>query len=296
MIQKILNFKGLYGEQLNPPLLDFIHVESLESRSKLYNWEIQQHIHTDLYQIFVITSGGGTLFAGASQIDLFPSGVILIPCQIMHGFHFEPESIGYVLTIGNDYMDMLLKSFSPGHSRHSSGRINFHGINHFSFTQRNTEFNELVFIIHRIKKELEEVHLQKEIALRSCFHLLLLSLFRIVVIHQDTGAKEDQRMLQYYQSFHQNIIKSIHTTKSIVEYAGELNITTVHLNRICKKLVNKSALDIVNENLIMECKKYLLNTAYTISQISYLFNFEDPAYFTKVFKRMTGVTPKEFRK
>jgi AraC family transcriptional regulator, transcriptional activator of pobA len=126
--------------------------------------------------------------------------------------------------------------------------------------------------------------------------LLLVSLFRIDAKHQGTGVKEDQRMLQYYQSFYQNIRKSIHATKSIVEYAAELNITTVHLNRICKKLVKKSALDVVNEHLIMECKKYLLNTNYTISQISYLFNFDDPAYFTKVFKRMTGVTPKEFRK
>ena len=45
-----------------------------------------------------------------------------------------------------------------------------------------------------------------------------------------------------------------------------------------------------------EAKKYLLNTNYSISEVSYFLNFKDPAYFTRLFKKMTGVTPSEFRK
>jgi AraC family transcriptional regulator, transcriptional activator of pobA len=88
----------------------------------------------------------------------------------------------------------------------------------------------------------------------------------------------------------------LHESKSIEEYAKELNITAVHLNRICQSIVQKSALQIVQDYLINEAKKYLLNTSYSVSEVSYFLNFKDPAYFTRLFKKQTGVSPSDFRK
>lgn len=83
--------------------------------------------------------------------------------------------------------------------------------------------------------------------------------------------------------------------KSIAHYARELNITTVHLNRICQAAVGKSALQVVDEFLFLEAEKYLKHTDYSISEVAYRLNFEDPAYFSRFFSKYAGVSPKVFR-
>jgi AraC family transcriptional activator of pobA len=70
----------------------------------------------------------------------------------------------------------------------------------------------------------------------------------------------------------------------------------MHLNRVCKIVVDKSPLQILHELVVAEAKKYLLNTSYSISEISYFLNFNDPAYFTRLFKKNVGVSPSDFRK
>ena len=83
--------------------------------------------------------------------------------------------------------------------------------------------------------------------------------------------------------------------KSIREYAHELKITSVHLNRVCQASVGKPALHVVHDFLIFEAEKFLRQTDMHISEIAYRLNFEDPAYFSRFFKKYTGISPKLFR-
>ena len=91
-------------------------------------------------------------------------------------------------------------------------------------------------------------------------------------------------------------IKNSEYPKSIPDFADELNITPVHLNRICNAVAGKSAIELVHQNLIIEAQKYLLHTSYSVSEIAYLLKFEYPNYFAKLFKKHTGLSPLEFRR
>jgi AraC family transcriptional activator of pobA len=83
--------------------------------------------------------------------------------------------------------------------------------------------------------------------------------------------------------------------KSVKQYASELHITSVHLNRICQSAVGKPALHIIHDFLILEAEKFLEHTDLHISEIAYRLNFEDPAYFSRFFKKYTALSPKQFR-
>lgn len=107
--------------------------------------------------------------------------------------------------------------------------------------------------------------------------------------------KKDGLSLSYFRKFQQSIRASEYT-KSIPEFAEELHITPVHLNRICKAVAGKSAIELVHQNIIAEAQKYLLHTSYSISEIAYLLKFEYPNYFAKLFKKYTGFSPNEYRK
>jgi AraC family transcriptional activator of pobA len=102
--------------------------------------------------------------------------------------------------------------------------------------------------------------------------------------------------LAYFQDFKKLVKQSLQSPLTIKQYAEKLGITQMHLNRVCHAVVQESALKVVQQFLIGEAKKYLLNTSYTISEVSYFLNFNDPAYFSRLFKKWVGVSPGEFRK
>lgn len=287
--KQIINFKGLYGDNHYPLLPNFIHHESLEVRSKMYDWEINEHLHTDLCQIFMIESGSGILISEQNEVAIEGPCLILIPTNTLHGFAFEPSIGGEVLTFSENFLETLFKN-SP------KILLELSHLKYLRFDNDPSIFEQIKNYKSLILKELYEENLEKQTVVQSLFTLFFISIYRFSFSLKNTISASDNRTLMYFQAFQKHIKRTIQETKSISEYAKELNITTVHLNRICKTLVQKSALQIVQDYLIAEAKKYLLNTNYSISEVSYLLNFKDPAYFTRLFKKQTGVSPSEFKK
>lgn len=289
MNRNLINYKGLYGDNQHQLLPNFIHYETLETRSKMYDWEIKEHLHTDLFQIFIIESGGGVLVSEQKEIEIASPCIITIPSHTLHGFNFQPSIVGEVITFSESFLETLFKS-SP------KVLLELNHLKHLSFEAEPTPFENLRLLKSQIIKELYEDNPEKQTVLQSLFHVFFIGIYRfsLQLTHQIT--QSDNRTLRYFQAFQKSVKQSLQEAKPIHEYAKELNITTVHLNRICQSLVQKSALQIVHEYVINEAKKYLLNTTYSVSEVSYFLNFKDPAYFTRLFKKMTGVSPSEFRK
>lgn len=52
----------------------------------------------------------------------------------------------------------------------------------------------------------------------------------------------------------------------------------------------------INEVIIIEAKRYIKTTTYTIQQISEELNFHTSSSFVRLFKQHTGYTPLEYRK
>jgi AraC family transcriptional activator of pobA len=81
----------------------------------------------------------------------------------------------------------------------------------------------------------------------------------------------------------------------VANYANKIGITPTHLNRVCKQLVNKSALEIMHDNIALEAKKHLMYSTFSVSEIANILNFKDPSHFSKFFKKNTGKSPKFFK-
>lgn len=289
MSKSIINFKGLYGDKQAIYLPNFIHYEPLETRSKMYDWEIKEHLHTELFQVFMIERGEGVIISENKELKLVGPCIVTIPTNSLHGFVFQPDIKGEVITFSESFLENIFKDLPKV----------LLGINRFNlllFADKLSAFQQVFQYKTEIVKELYDDNIEKNTVIQSLFQLFFIYLYRFSVLQKQTITESDNRTLQYFQAFQKSIKKSLHETKSIAQYAKELNITSVHLNRICQSLMQKSALEIVQDYLIKEAKKYLLNTNYSVSEVSYFLNFKDPAYFTRLFKKQTGVTPTDFRK
>ena len=84
--------------------------------------------------------------------------------------------------------------------------------------------------------------------------------------------------------------------RSVSEYAKILNLSEGHLNNIIKKETGKPAGYHIRERILHEAQRLLIYTDSSISEISYTLNFSNPSYFFRLFKSLTGTTPKKFRK
>lgn len=53
--------------------------------------------------------------------------------------------------------------------------------------------------------------------------------------------------------------------------------------------------EVIDQQIIVEIKTYLLNTDLSVKNIASELNFEDPSYMCRFFRRMTGVSPISYR-
>ncbi|MEN5193479.1 helix-turn-helix domain-containing protein [Sphingobacterium faecium] len=106
-----------------------------------------------------------------------------------------------------------------------------------------------------------------------------------------TISRTQQIAIQFKQLVHQHFIDE----KKISFYADRLAVSANYLNRCVKAVFDKSCKEIIMEVAILNSQILLVDNTKSISEISFEMNFEDPSYFTRIFKSFTGLTPSEYR-
>lgn len=79
------------------------------------------------------------------------------------------------------------------------------------------------------------------------------------------------------------------------ETAKELGISSYYLSKLFKESENVNYIDYVNNLRIEYAKKQLMETEKSIKEICMESGYGDPNYFSRIFKKWTGVTPTEYR-
>ena len=83
------------------------------------------------------------------------------------------------------------------------------------------------------------------------------------------------------------------SVKDVADYVG---ISETHLRRILKQDFNTSPIKYINCLKLDKAKNMLQSSNYTINEIALSVGYDDPYYFSRVFKRETGLSPSEYKK
>lgn len=78
-------------------------------------------------------------------------------------------------------------------------------------------------------------------------------------------------------------------------YAQRLSITPKHLSSSIKRVSGRSGAEWIDYIVIQNVKRTLKTTSMTISQVADYYNFPNPSFFGKYFKKHTGLTPRRFK-
>lgn len=288
MLNEIPRF-ALYGEQARADGAEFVHIELIETRSRGYDWHIDSHTHAGLFQALFLLGGEVRATVNGELWECSGPVVITIHPSVVHGFDFSPEAHGYVLTVDQNVV--------------------------FALADTQTDLFAPLFVeplaidLHaqpemqaRIESLLQQ--LMAEAAWTQHGHTLMLewlarsTMLLLVRVHEahrfaDQSGRSD---FELFSRFRAEVEQRYKLQWQVGQYADVLRVTPTRLNRLCVKLSGKSAFDIIQDRLMLEACRKLTYLPAGIATIAYELGFQDPAYFSRLFKKRMGVTPKGFRR
>ncbi|MCB1425896.1 MAG: helix-turn-helix domain-containing protein [Brucellaceae bacterium] len=282
--QRILNF-NLFGEAGDLP--DVVHCETISSRSRLNDWEFAPHRHARLHQVLLIAEGGGAARIEGRSIALQPMMLINVAVGDVHGFSFLPGTEGWVVTFAAEMLDELL--------------IPSEGV---SAALTHSHAGKAGPAEQAVMEALFSEHAGRAYGRAQMLRALGLQLLTLVARHitgagdtavltgHDGDGGPSERLLRRF-----DVLLESHFTDhwAVADYAAALNVTPQHLSRVLRDATGEPVSKAIEARLVREARRNLVFTNLPVATIAYELGYADPAYFSRVFARATGMSPKAFR-
>lgn len=83
--------------------------------------------------------------------------------------------------------------------------------------------------------------------------------------------------------------------KTPSDFANRLNLHVNHLNRVLKSVHQKSTTKIIQEKLISEAKRLLIESQWNVSEIAFCLGFSEVTHFNNFFKKLENTNPSRYR-
>lgn len=162
-------------------------------------------------------------------------------------------------------------------------------------------------VLHCSKKEYDDLHIfysniQTELSTKEIGQLdMVSSQLKMFLIKAVRHKNRKQKIASVKkENTHYQIEKLIDAhymqQSSAAFYAKKIDVSISTFNRLCKKYFKNSFVTLLNLKRIANAKNKLFLTNISIKDIAYQVGYNDPLYFSRVFKKHTNISPKEFRK
>lgn len=160
------------------------------------------------------------------------------------------------------------------------------------FIPDNTLFESTLTMLERIQKELQHNDALGQESATATLTLLLSDLERAFCAHYGNTSLYQSKLLEALLEFHNADAWKIQT----VEHAAKvLGVSEDGLNREVKRCTGLSAGAFLRSKTILEAKRLLVYLNLPANSVGEKLGFFDAAYFSRFFKRETGISPSEFR-
>ncbi|MFP3590345.1 helix-turn-helix domain-containing protein [Chryseobacterium sp. SIMBA_038] len=124
--------------------------------------------------------------------------------------------------------------------------------------------------------------------------MLHLILVKILSTDSNNHHRSASRPMELSLQFREILFKYHVGEKRVAFYADKLSVTENYLTKCIKNVTQKSPKQWINE-MDINYSKALLHSSKDIAEIAYELNFHTASHFTQLFKKITGITPKDYR-
>ncbi len=281
---------SLYGETPATAQTDGVHIEDIQSRSRKYLWRIGTHRHTLLSQCVLVTAGPVSVTLDDTRAALSGPAVMIIPPGTVHSFRFRADTLGFVLTLD---LSRVLSMAAAVHQWPIETLFSMpRAIDLRGDAQLAARAGQL---LERLAYEFAQPDSWAAPvgSWLACCALWVLAHGTAAHGSSEIHSSRDADQLRRFR----HLIESRYLKHWPVErYARHLSLSETSLNRLCRRLDGSTAFDLIQQRLALEARRRLVYAASPVSGIAEELGFKDPAYFSRFFRRHSGVSPVDFRR
>ena len=281
----------LYGDPPDNSAFDFIHIETIASRSSVHDWTIRAHRHRNLFQVLLIEKGGGEMSFEAATAEFAAPAVILVPATIAHGFRFTPQiTDGWVVSFTEDVADALGDQSGEALARLKA--VATEPLLPLASAMETKRLSALCADLYEEDSLAREGH---RLAMRGLLALIAIEVVRLAASRARSGTVTLSRSDARVDELRRLVDEHFRKERLLRFYAEKLAMTPDRLNDHVKRAAGVTAGHLIRQRVLTEAKRQLVFTNQAIHEIAYDLAFSDPSHFTRFFRKQTGTTPQAFR-
>lgn len=289
-IETITEYNDLLGVETLHPLVSVIDL------AKARPMHHMQHTFS-FYVVFLKDEKNCDLIYGRQHYDYQKGSVVcLAPGQVIGiedtGEEFQPR--GYALCFHSDLIRGTHLGRHIGEYTFFSYEVN--EALHLSERERTTFINCLEAIREELGHNVDRMSrrllvTQIELLLDYCLRFYERQFITRSNVNHDILARFERLLDDYFAGDR----AQREGLPSVKWCAGELCLSPNYFGDLIKKETGKSAQEYIQLKLIATAKERILAPNKTIGQVAYELGFQYPQHFTRLFKKITGLTPNEYR-
>ncbi|WP_341225839.1 helix-turn-helix transcriptional regulator [uncultured Arcticibacterium sp.] len=245
----------------------------------------KSHRH-DFYLMVLFTAGSGTHKIDLDTYDIEPGSLFVMRPGQIHGWTLSPDIDGYIVFYSQDIYKLYF-----GHKK----------IEDYVFYNSATHISEIKLSL----QEMENLEVYFKLLVRENLGEQSMKQDKIInlidTIHIELSRMHMSEIRSLYTSseklnrFNLLLEENFKIEKSPSFYASEMSMTLKHLNRICKRVLNKTVTQLISEKIVLESKRLFTFGDSTVAEVADEMGYINHSYFSRVFKKHGGMSPFKFK-
>lgn len=250
---------------------------------------INQAEQIDAYNIFWIKEGRGTYNIDFKSFS-FDGNVLffLSPGQV---FSIDAERIkeAYRLTFVRDFYCIQTHDKEV-----ACNGVLFNNVYDTPFIEPcESDTKKLTFILDSLMDEFKQQETAQYDMLQTYLKQFIIHSVRIQKEHYPMKEDVDSKLFKEFSVLVEFNFTKLH---AVTDYANRLGVSPKSLTKHFQKIGTHTPSDFIKNRIVLEAKRKLIYSDDSVKEIAFDLGFNDPAYFTRFFKKTAGKSPKQFKK
>jgi AraC family transcriptional activator of pobA len=250
----------------------------------------EPHRH-DYFTVLIVKKAKGKHIIDFNTYPFSPHQIYFVSPGQVHQVVEEESGIGYVMTFSTHF---LIENAIPLSFIESLNL--FHDYGHSPpLTPTPEQFKKLTVYAEEIFTLYHSDARMKALSIGAYLKLFFIECNTLCAYPPITSNYDlsENHLIGRFKALVNDFFTSEHSTSF---YAGQLNISPDHLNRIIKSKIGKTAKEYIQSRISTEAKRLLYFSKLSTKEIGFALGFNEPANFSSFFKKCTHMSPSTFKK